>query len=224
MRWLDGITDLMDVSLSDITRIDHFRAFDSYYAIPFPAENAINGSWKEGPGIEFFNLMNEALGNLPIIAEDLGTMTPGVIQLLKDSGYPGMKVLEFAFDSNEENNYLPHTYTPNCVVYSGTHDNDTLIGWMETAPEHCVNFAKSYCKMAEDEPFNWGIIRTAYESVSNYCIIQMQDYLGLGSEARMNTPSTLGGNWEWRISKDAASDDLADKIRELSQKYNRLEE
>ena len=151
-------------------------------------------------------------------------MTPGVIQLLKDSGYPGMKVLEFAFDSNEENNYLPHTYTPNCVVYSGTHDNDTLIGWMETAPEHCVNFAKSYCKMAEDEPFNWGIIRTAYESVSDYCIIQMQDYLGLGSEARMNTPSTLGGNWEWRISKDAASDDLADKIRELSQKYNRLEE
>lgn len=210
--------------LFDITRIDHFRAFDSYYAIPYPAENAINGSWKEGPGIEFFNKMREALGELPIIAEDLGTMTPGVIQLLKDSGYPGMKVLEFAFDSKEENNYLPHTYTPNSVVYSGTHDNDTLIGWMETAPKDCVEFARSYCKMPKDEPFNWGIIRTAYASVSDYCIIPMQDCLGLGSEARMNTPSTLGGNWEWRVSADYAVGGLAKKLRDLSKTYNRLEE
>ena len=210
--------------LFDITRIDHFRAFNDYYAIPFPAENAINGSWMDGPGIEFFNLMRKALGDLPIIAEDLGTMTPGVIKLLKDSGYPGMKVLEFAFDSDEENNYLPHTYTPNCVVYSGTHDNDTLIGWMEAAPEQSVKFAREYCKMAKDEPFNWGIIRTAYESVSDYCIIQMQDYLGLGSEARMNTPSTLGGNWEWRIRKDYASGGLAAKIKRLAKTYDRLEE
>lgn len=210
--------------LFDITRIDHFRAFDSYYAIPYPAENAVNGSWKEGPGIEFFELMKKKLGELPIIAEDLGTMTPGVIQLLKDSGYPGMKVLEFAFDSNEENDYLPHTYTPNCVVYSGTHDNDTLIGWMKTAPGGCVDFARRYCKMPDDEPFNWGIIRTAYESVSDYCIIQMQDYLGLGSEARMNTPSTLGGNWEWRVKRDYASGGLAKKIRNLTKTYNRLEE
>ena len=210
--------------LFDITRIDHFRAFDSYYAIPFPAENAVNGSWMEGPGIEFFNLMKKELGDLPIIAEDLGTMTPGVIQLLKDSGYPGMKVLEFAFDSNEENDYLPHTYTPNCVVYSGTHDNDTLIGWMKTAPENCVDFAREYCKMPADEEFNWGIIRTAYASVSDYCIIQMQDYLGLGSEARMNTPSTLGGNWEWRIRNDYASGGLAKKIKTLTKTYGRLEE
>ena len=210
--------------LFDITRIDHFRAFNDYYAIPFPAENAINGKWMDGPGIEFFNLMRKALGELPIIAEDLGTMTPGVIKLLKDSGYPGMKVLEFAFDSNEENNYLPHTYTPNCVVYSGTHDNDTLIGWMESAPEHCVKFAREYCNRGKDEPFNWGIIRTAYESVSDYCIIQMQDYLGLGSEARMNIPSTLGGNWEWRVRKDYAAGGLAAKIRKLTKTYNRLEE
>jgi len=210
--------------LFDITRIDHFRAFNDYYAIPFPAENAINGKWMDGPGIEFFNLMRKALGDLPIIAEDLGTMTPGVIKLLKDSGYPGMKVLEFAFDSNEENNYLPHTYTPNCVVYSGTHDNDTLMGWMKEADEKSVKFAREYCKMADDEPFNWGIIRTAYASVSNYCIIQMQDYLGLGSEARMNIPSTLGGNWEWRIRKDYASGGLAAKIRKLTKTYNRLEE
>ncbi len=210
--------------LFDITRIDHFRAFDSYYAIPFPAENAIHGSWKEGPGIEFFNLMRKELGDLPIIAEDLGTMTPGVIKLLKDSGYPGMKVLEFAFDSDEENDYLPHTYTPNCVVYSGTHDNDTLIGWADTAKKDCIEFAKEYCKMADDEPFNWGIIRTAYESVADTAIIQMQDLLGLGTEARMNTPSTLGGNWEWRIRKDYATNGLAKKIRELTVKYDRLEE
>ncbi len=210
--------------LFDITRIDHFRAFDTYWAIPFPAENAVGGSWKEGPGIEFFELMKKELGDLPIIAEDLGTLTPGVIQLLKDSGYPGMKVLEFAFDSDEENDYLPHTYTENCVVYSGTHDNDTLIGWASTAKKECVDFAREYCNMKSDEPFNWGIIRTAYESVGDTVIIQMQDFLGLGAEARLNTPSTLGGNWEWRIKKDYASNGLAQKMRALAVKYNRLEE
>ena len=213
--------------LFDMTRIDHFRAFNDYYAIPYGAENAINGKWMDGPGIEFFNLMKKELGDLPIIAEDLGTMNDGVIKLLKDSGYPGMKVLEFAFDSDEENNYLPHTYTPNCVVYSGTHDNDTLIGWMNEmmdVKKQCVDFAREYCKMPDDEPFNWGIIRTAYESVSNYCIIQMQDYLGLGSEARINIPSTLGGNWEWRVRRDYAANGLAKKIKELTVTYNRLEE
>ncbi|MBQ1389010.1 MAG: 4-alpha-glucanotransferase [Clostridia bacterium] len=210
--------------LFDITRIDHFRAFDSYWAIPFPAENAIGGSWKEGPGIEFFELMKKELGDLPIIAEDLGTLTPGVIKLLKDSGYPGMKVLEFAFDSDEENDYLPHSYTPNCVVYSGTHDNDTLLGWASTAKKECVEFAREYCKMTKDESFNWGIIRVAYESVADTAIIQMQDFLGLGADARLNTPSTLGGNWEWRIRKDYAAGGLAKKIRALTIKTNRLEE
>jgi len=210
--------------LFDITRIDHFRAFNDYWSIPYPAEDAVNGSWEDGPGIEFFNLMKKELGDLPIIAEDLGTMNPGVIKLLKDSCYPGMKVLEFAFDGGEENDYLPHTYTPNSVVYSGTHDNDTLMGWAATTKPEYLKFARDYCKMGHDEPFNWGIIRTAYESVSDYCIIQMQDYLGLGSEARMNTPSTLGGNWEWRIKKGAASPELAERIRELSKNYNRLED
>ena len=210
--------------LFDITRIDHFRAFDSYWAIPYPAENAVKGSWEKGPGIEFFELMKKELGDLPIIAEDLGTMTPGVIQLLKDSGYPGMKVLEFAFDSDEENDYLPEHYPTNCVVYSGTHDNDTLMGWVKTAKKDCVDFARSYCKMGRDEPFNWGIIRTAYESVADTAIIQMQDLLGLGSEARVNTPSTLGGNWEWRIRKGYATNGLAKKIRELTIRTDRLEE
>ena len=211
-------------NLFDIVRIDHFRAFDSYYAIPFPAENAIGGEWLEGPGIEFFEKMKKAIGEFPIVAEDLGTLTPGVVQLLKDSGYPGMKVLEFAFDSGEENDYLPANYTENSVVYSGTHDNDTIMGWFATAKESDVEFAKSYCKLNEEEGYNWGIIRTAYESVSNYAIIQMQDILGLGSEARMNIPSTLGGNWVWRIKSDVLTDELAAKLKDLAVKYNRVEE
>ena len=168
--------------------------------------------------------MKKAIGEFPIVAEDLGTLTPGVVQLLKDSGYPGMKVLEFAFDSGEENDYLPANYTENSVVYSGTHDNDTIMGWFATAKESDVEFAKSYCKLNEEEGYNWGIIRTAYESVSNYAIIQMQDILGLGSEARMNIPSTLGGNWVWRIKSDVLTDELAAKLKDLAVKYNRVEE
>lgn len=210
--------------LFDIVRIDHFRAFDSYYAIPFPAENAINGEWLEGPGIEFFEKMKKAIGEFPIVAEDLGTLTPGVVQLLKDSGYPGMKVLEFAFDSGEENDYLPSHYTENSVVYSGTHDNDTIMGWFATAKEADVRFAVDYCKLNDGEGYNWGIIRTAYESVSKYAIIQMQDILGLGSKARMNIPSTLGGNWVWRVKGDVLTDELAEKLKTLATTYGRLEE
>lgn len=210
--------------LFDIVRIDHFRAFDSYYAIPYPAENAIDGEWLEGPGIEFFIKMKKAIGEFPIVAEDLGTLTPGVIQLLKDSGYPGMKVLEFAFDSGEENDYLPSHYTENSVVYSGTHDNDTIMGWFDTAKAEDIAFAVDYCKLTDGEGYNWGIIRTAYESVSKYAIIQMQDILGLGSQARMNIPSTLGGNWVWRVKGDVLTDELAVKLKNLATKYSRLEE
>lgn len=212
-------------ALFDITRIDHFRAFDSYWAIPFPAENAIGGSWLEGPGIEFFNKMKEAIGDIEIVAEDLGTLTPGVIQLLKDSGYPGMKVLEFAFDSGEENDYLPHRYPENCVVYSGTHDNDTLMGWHDnTASDSDKAHAWSYCQITPEEGFNWGIIRTAYESRANYAIIQIQDILGLGSEARINTPSTLGGNWEWRLDSAALTKELAAKLKDLATRTGRMED
>lgn len=211
-------------ALFDITRIDHFRAFDSYYAIPYPAENAINGEWKEGPGIEFFNLMREKIGDIEIVAEDLGLMTPGVKQLLADSGYPGMKVLEFAFDSGEANDYLPHHYTENSVVYTGTHDNDTLMGWLAEAKQSDIDYAYSYCHITQEEGFNWGLIRTAYESVSNYAIVQMQDILGLGTEARMNIPSTLGGNWTWRINKEALTDELAKKLKEMSVRSGRMEE
>ena len=219
MKRIAGVSKMFD-----ITRIDHFRGFDSYYAIPYPAENAVNGEWLEGPGIKFFETMKKKLGDVPIVAEDLGFLTDSVIKLLKDSGYPGMKVLEFAFDSGEENNYLPHNYTSNSVVYSGTHDNDTIIGWESTAKPEDVAFARLYCHMHDDEPFNWGIIRTAYSSVSDYAIIQMQDVLGLGSEARMNIPSTLGGNWVWRMKSTAATKALAYKLRKLAKTYGRLEE
>lgn len=210
--------------LYDITRIDHFRAFASYYSIPYPAENAINGKWIEGPRIEFFRKMEEAVGKFEIVAEDLGTLTPDVTELMEQTGYPGMKVLEFAFDSSEENDYLPHKYTNNCVVYTGTHDNDTLMGWVETAKPEDVRYAREYCRMPDDEPFNWGLIRTAYESKADMAIIPMQDLLGLGKESRMNTPSVLGGNWTWRVTKDALTDELAGKIRSLAERTGRLED
>lgn len=159
----------------------------------------------------FFN--ERKLGNVSIIAEDLGFVTDSMHQLMEASGYPGMKVLEFAFDSAGESNYLPHCYVPNTVVYTGTHDNDTVMGWFEHACTEDVQFAKDYCNLTEEEGFNWGLIRTAYASVSNYAIIQMQDILGLGSEARFNVPSTLGGNWLWRMEKDVLTKELADKLR-----------
>ena len=169
-------------------------------------------------------MMEEELGKIEIVAEDLGTLTPDVTELMEQTGYPGMKVLEFAFDSGEENDYLPHKYTENCVVYTGTHDNDTIMGWVETAKPEDVAYAREYCKMPEDEPFNWGLIRTAYESKANMAIIPMQDLLGLGKEARMNIPSTLGGNWVWRLESDALSQELADKLKTMSVNSGRLED
>ncbi len=208
----------------DVTRIDHFRAFASFYAIPYPAENAIDGSWIEGPGMAFFNKLKERLGDVPIIAEDLGLMTPDVVKLLKDTGYPGMKILEFAFDSKSNNDYLPHNYTSNSVCYIGTHDNDTVVGWYASASTKDREFAKEYCNLSEDEGINWGFIRTAYQSVSDYAIVQMQDILGLGPAARINTPSTLGGNWVWRMKKGANTFKIAEKLKRFSKIYRRLED
>ena len=168
--------------------------------------------------------MEEAVGKFEIVAEDLGTLTPDVTELMEQTGYPGMKVLEFAFDSGEENDYLPHKYPTNCVVYTGTHDNDTVMGWLETAKQSDIDFARSYCKMPDDEPFNWGLIRTAYESKADMAIVPLQDILGLGKEARMNTPSTLGGNWTWRLDASTLTKELADKLKTMSEKTGRLED
>ena len=169
-------------------------------------------------------MMEEACGEFEIVAEDLGTLTPDVTELMEQTGYPGMKVLEFAFDSGEENDYLPHKYTNNCVVYTGTHDNDTVMGWLETAKPSDIAYAREYCKMPDDEPFNWGLIRTAYESKADMAVVPMQDILGLGKEARMNTPSTLGGNWTWRLDKTVLTDELAEKLKTLSERTGRMED
>ena len=186
--------------LYDIIRIDHFRGFDSYYAIPAKDKTAKNGKWKQGPGMDLFNQLEKKLGKLPIIVEDLGFLTDSVRKLLKDSGFPGMKVIQFAFDSREGSDYLPHTYTSHCVVYTGTHDNDTVMGWMKTAPKASVKFATEYLNLTEEEGYNWGMMRAAWSSVADMAIVPMQDLIGLGSEARINIPSTLGENWKWNGS------------------------
>ena len=219
--WMKRIKSVS--KLFDITRIDHFRAFDSYYAIPFPAENAIKGKWLEGPGIEFFNTLKKVVGDVPIIAEDLGFITKSAVDLLKKSGYPGMKILQFAFDSKNESIYLPHFYDKNCVVYVGTHDNDTLRGFLEKINKEDLKFAIDYGKFTEEEGYDWGIIRLAYSSVSDLAIVQMQDLLGLSSKSRMNTPSTMGGNWRWRMKKGANDERLAAKMKKLSRIYGRME-
>ena len=209
-------------SLYDIVRIDHFRGFDSYYAIPAKDDTAKNGKWKEGPGMDLFNVLEKKLGKLPIIVEDLGFLTPSVRKLLKDSGFPGMKVIQFAFDSREDSDYLPHNYPKHCVVYTGTHDNDTVMGWMKSAPKSCVKFAKEYLNLTKEEGYNWGMMRAAWSSVADMAIVPMQDLLGLGSEARINIPSTTGGNWIWRATPEQIDMKLAKKLHKYMQMYARL--
>jgi 4-alpha-glucanotransferase len=208
--------------LYDIVRIDHFRGFDSYYAIPAGEKTARNGEWRQGPGMDLFNVLNEKLGKLPIIVEDLGFLTPSVHKLVEDSGFPGMKVIQFAFDSREGSNYLPHTYPEHCVVYTGTHDNDTSLGWTKTAPKESVKFAKEYLNLTKEEGYNWGMMRGAWSSVGELAIVPMQDLIGCGSKARMNTPSTLGGNWEWRATADQITGKLAKRLYRYMQMYGRL--
>ncbi len=211
------------LKIYDVVRIDHFRAFESYYSIPAGDKNAVNGRWVKGPDMSLFREIKRELGSdLPIIAEDLGFLTPAVYKLLKSSGFPGMKVLQFAFDSREESNYLPHNYINNCVVYTGTHDNDTVMGWTKTAAESDVKFARRYLHVDDKEGFNWAMMRAALASVADTCILMMPDLLGLGSEGRINTPSTLGDNWQWRIGEGCVNSWLAKILRENTELYSRL--
>ena len=210
--------------LFDITRIDHFRAFDTYYAIPYPSDNAINGEWRLGPNIDFFNKMKEELGDIPIVAEDLGDLFDSVKELLKKSGYPGMKVLQFAFDGKPDNDFIPSKYVENSVVYTGTHDNDTVIGWYNSAPDYERENCNRYLNIHAGDSVNMKFIETVYGCCADYAIIPIQDILGLDSSARMNVPSTLGGNWVWRISKNALTKEISDMLKELSVRYSRLED
>ena len=208
--------------LYDVVRIDHFRGFDSYYAIPAKDDTARNGEWRKGPGMDLFKTLEKKLGKLNIIVEDLGFLTPSVLKLVKDSGFPGMKVIQFAFDSREGGNYLPHTYPNECVVYTGTHDNDTILGWFKTAPKESVKFAKEYLNLTKEEGYNWGMMRGAWSSVADMAIVPMQDIIGVGSEARMNIPSTLGGNWQWRATADQINHKLAKRLYKYMEMYGRL--
>ena len=217
--WVERVR--ANLSTCDIIRIDHFRGFEAYWAIPYGYDTAINGQWEPGPGIDLFNAIKSQLGELPIIAEDLGLMTQGVIDLREATGFPGMKILGFAFDSGEENDYLPHTYTKNCVVYTGTHDNDTLIGWFQKAKEEDRQFARDYLNSRSDDEIHWDAIRGAWSSVANMAISPVQDFLGLGSEARINTPGVAAGNWQWRLRHEVLTDELAERIAKLTRVYSR---
>ncbi len=209
-------------TVCDRVRIDHFRGFESYYCIPADAETAKSGKWEKGPGNEFFAVMKKKLGPLPVIAEDLGMLTDDVRKMLKKTGFPGMKILEFAFDAEDSSSYLPHNHIKNCVVYTGTHDNNTALGWLDSQNKKDRAFAKRYLRLNAREGCNWGIIKAAMMSVADTVIIPMQDFLGLGSEGRMNVPGIAEGNWEWRMEKGAADEKLCKKIRGITETYRRL--
>ena len=211
--------------LYDVIRLDHFRGFEAYWSVPFGDATARNGQWIKGPGMDFICAVKEKLPHIRMIAEDLGFLTQGVLDLRDESGFPGMKVLEFAFDSREPSTYLPHTYPKNSVCYTGTHDNMTMRQWFETAPEDAVAYATEYMCLREDEGMVWGVIRTAMSSVSDLCVIPMQDLLNLGGEARMNFPGTMtGANWTWRAWEGFAGEQLALRLYNLTKLYGRLGE
>lgn len=219
----DWWTKRMEYSfrLYDKLRVDHFKGFDEYYSIPYGEVTAVNGHWEKGPGYELFDAISRRLGNLDIIAEDLGYITESTRELVKKTGYPGMKVLQFAFDSREESDYLPHNYDKNCVVYTGTHDNDTIIGWYESICPEDRALAQEYVNLTSVEDFNWALIRLAQQSVADLCIIPIQDYLGFGKEARINIPSTVGNNWKWRLVSSDITDDIVEKMRKITKLYGR---
>ena len=207
----------------DVVRIDHFRGFESYWSIPAGDDTARNGHWVKGPGMDFIHAIQHSLPELDFIAEDLGYVTREVRQLQLASGYPGMKVIEFAFDSREESDYLPHLYPVESVCYTGTHDNVTLMQWFDEASPEDVAYARAYLGLNEEEGYVWGMIRGGMGSVSRVCIVQMQDYLELGKPARMNFPGTLStANWTWRAKEGFDSESLCRRIHHLTKLYGRL--
>ncbi len=218
--WISRVRHALE--MYDVVRIDHFRGFDTYWAIDADAETAASGEWVTGPRMKLFDALKDALGDLPIIAEDLGMLLPSVYELLEETGFPGMKILQFAFDPDADSAYLPYKYPKNCVVYTGTHDNDTCMGWLgKSGDSAAVEYAKMFMRLNDAEGMAWGMIKTAMASAADTCIIPMQDIIGLGSEARMNTPSTAGGNWCWRIAPGCVNDWLAGIMLEITAVYHR---
>jgi 4-alpha-glucanotransferase len=208
------------LKLVDVVRLDHFRGFYDYWAVPAGAEDAVNGEWRQGPADRFFKALREEFGELPLIAEDLGEINPEVFKLRDRFNLPGMKILQFAFDGGIENDFLPHNYPENCVAYSGTHDNDTSVGWYAKAAPQERAFCNEYLH-TNGEHIAWRFIETLWASRADLVAAPMQDFLELGSHARMNIPSTIGGNWAWRLRAEDLSDELAHQIAILNEQNTR---
>lgn len=208
--------------LFDVIRIDHFRGLESYWSVPYGETTAKNGKWVKGPDHDFIRVLHETFPDLRLIAEDLGFLTEEVRCLQRDSGYPGMKVLEFAFDPREPSNYLPHRYERNCICYTGTHDNETLTQWLAGIAPETRAYVADYLGVSTDMPLDRLILRLGMASVADTFIAQMQDYLGLGAESRMNVPGTLGThNWSWRLAPGLLTPELADAICRMTRLYER---
>ena len=216
IRRVDGAAKLYDM-----LRIDHFRGFESYWAVPYGDTTAKNGHWVKGPGMDLVQVLLNWFPQMQFIAEDLGFLTPEVRKLLADSGLPGMKVLEFAFDSREPSSYLPHLYTPHCVCYTGTHDNAPLPAWKEEADPDDLALAVQYLGLNEEEGFHWGVLRGGMSSVAELFMAQMQDYLGLGAESRINTPGKPVGNWQWRLHPGQLTAALSRRMAHMARLYGR---
>ena len=218
--WMERLRNAS--KLFDVIRIDHFRGLESYWAVPFGEETARNGKWVKGPDHDLIAAIGRNFPKLRLIAEDLGLLTPEVVQLQRDSGYPGMKVLEFAFVPDEPSSYLPHRYERNCICYSGTHDNETLRQWLEALDDRTAAYVMEYLGAKTREDCLWGILRAGMASVADTFVAQMQDYLELGAEARMNEPGTVGAeNWSWRVEESMLTNELADRIARMTKLYER---
>lgn len=217
--WIKRIE--MNFEISDIVRIDHFRGFESYWAVPSHEKTAINGEWIKCPGKKMFEEIEKKLGKKAVIAEDLGIITPEVEDLRDNFNFPGMKILQFAFNPNEDNPYLPHNHIKNCVIYTGTHDNDTTLGWYNNLKIEEKDFIKKYLKLDSDNNISWDLIQSAWSSVANLAICPLQDLLSLDSSGRMNTPGVASNNWLWRFQKDELTPELSERLSNLTKLYFR---
>ncbi|NCN05804.1 MAG: 4-alpha-glucanotransferase [Spirochaetales bacterium] len=218
--WIDVLKNKL--TFYDYLRIDHFRGFSAYWKITYGETTAINGEWVTAPGKKLFAAVKGELGNPPIIAEDLGVITPDVKELIEYCDFPGMKILQFAFDSGEDNDHLPHTAVPNSLMYTGTHDNNTIHGWFAQAPEQDKEMARRYLKIQRTSNLHWDFVQGVMASVSVFAITPVQDLLGLGPEARFNFPGTLGKNWTWRMKKSALTANLGRRLADLTELYGRF--
>lgn len=217
--WILRIKKTLEIV--DVLRIDHFRAFESYWSIPYGEKTAVNGKWEKGPQTALFDALKNEMGDLPIIAEDLGDLNPEVIELRDKLGFPGMKILQFGFGDGSGNEYLPHNYkTTNCVVYTGTHDNDTTVGWYKSSDEKTKDFVRRFLRISGDD-IAWDFIRLAFSSTAELAVIPIQDILNMDCENRMNTPGIAGGNWQFRYRNGMLTKEIAAGVRYLVEMYNR---